>query len=505
MLSGSDYTYYVLNFVGMNKQNYKWVVYFIAITIACTIALQVYWNYKEYHVNKKNLVGTVQRSLDNSVEAYFANLTRSGIITFNSEDGENSGDKTDTIIVSTGSRYGFRKKIDSTLQSLVKKDSLGKPLIVKDFRNEAYPFFTPDRNFPKHLDSLISKVVVSISRDTLDLNRLNTYLSTELERNNIDVTYGLKFTYKQRISKDSVAEKHKEFNLKNIPEKHLKTISKSTFLHRNKLELFFTNETATLLRASFISILLSLLLSISIISSLIYLLKTIYKQKQLAEVKNDLINNITHEFKTPIATISTALEALKNFNALNDKTKSEKYISMANLQVNKLNMMVEKILETATLNQKNSSLLKKPVNISELLENLIGKYKTINTEKTFNFISPIGNSLLLVDEFQFENAIGNILDNAIKYGGKTITIELNSTKKSFEISIKDNGNGIPKDQREKVFEQFNRIPTGNTHNVKGFGIGLYYTKSIIEKHGGSINIIYDKKNSTTFKISLPNE
>lgn len=489
----------------MNKQNYKWVVYFIAITIITTIAVQIYWNYREYQINKQNLISKVQLSLDNSVEAYFANLTRSGIITFNSSDSINSTNKTDTIVVSTGTRQRFRKKIDSTLQNLAKKDSLNKPIIIKNLRNDSYPFFTPDQNFPKNLDSLISKVVVSISRDTLDLITLNTYLSNEFERNNIDVTYGLKFTYNKWIAKDSIVKKTKEFNLENIPKKHLKAISKSTFLHRNKLELFFTNETITLLRASFISILLSLLLSISIISSLVYLLKTIYKQKQLAEVKNDLINNITHEFKTPIATIASVLEALKNFNALNDKAKSEKYISMANLQVNKLNMMVEKILESATLSQENSTLLKQSINISELLENIIKKYQTINTDKTFNFRSFSENSTIIVDEFQFENAIGNIIDNAIKYGGDTVSIELNSVNNSVEILIKDNGNGIPKNQKEKVFEQFYRIPTGNTHNVKGFGIGLYYTKSIIEKHGGSINIIYDKDNNTIFKISLPNE
>lgn len=431
-------------------------------------------------------------------------MTRSGIITFNTKDGENSEDKTDTIIVSTGSRYGFRKKIDSTLQSFVKNDSLGKPLMIKDFRNEAYPFFTPDRNFPKNLDSLISKVVVSISRDTLDLNRLNTYLSTELERNNIDVTYGLKFTYRQRISKDSITEKHKEFNLKNIPEKHLTAVSKSTFLHRSKLELFFTNETTTLLKASFISVLLSLLLSISIIASLVFLLKTIYKQKQLAEVKNDLINNITHEFKTPIATISTVLEALKSFNVLDDKTKSEKYISMASLQVNKLNEMVEKILETATINQEELALKKELVNISELFEYVIAEFKLTSPEKTINFKNNIGNTIVNLDKFHFENAIVNIIDNAVKYGGNKVNIELNTSNNSIEIIIKDNGNGIPKSEKDHVFKQFYRIPTGNTHNVKGFGIGLFYTKSIIEKHGGTIHIIYDKNNNTLFKITLPN-
>jgi two-component system phosphate regulon sensor histidine kinase PhoR len=232
------------------------------------------------------------------------------------------------------------------------------------------------------------------------------------------------------------------------------------------------------------------------------LLKTIYKQKQLAEVKNDLINNITHEFKTPIATISTALEAMKNFNALDDKAKTENYISIAGSQVHKLNVMVEKILETATLNQEDLALNKKPTNIGITIEKLIDKYKIINSDKTFSFHNSINETFLNLDEFHFQNAIGNILDNAIKYGGELITVELTSTKNNVIIVIKDNGNGIHKTQKDKVFEQFYRISTGNTHNVKGFGIGLYYTKNIIEKHDGNINIIYDKDNNTLFKIEL---
>ncbi len=488
----------------MNKRNYKYVVYFIAITIITTIIVQVYWNYREYQINKQNLISKVQLSLDNSVEAYFANLTKSGIITFSSSDSNNSKDKIDTIIVSTSSRRGFRKKIDSTLQNLAKKDSLSKPFIVKNLRNDSYPFFTPDRNFPKNLDSLISKVVVSISRDTLDLKKLNSYLTEEFDRNNINVNYGLKFNYGYRDANDSIIKKTKEFNLENFPKKYLTTTSKSTFLHRNKLELFFTNETKTLLRDSFISILLSLLLSISIIASLIYLLKTIYKQKQLAEIKNDLINNITHEFKTPIATIATAMEALRSFNALDDKTKTENYISIADSQVHKLNEMVEKILETAALNQEDLVLNKKPVNIGGCIKEVIEKYKIINPDKTFKLNNVLGKTQLNLDKFHFENAVGNIIDNAVKYGGNTITVELTSDNNTVIILIKDNGNGIHKTQKDKVFEQFYRIPTGNTHDVKGFGIGLYYTKNIIEKHGGKVNIVYDKNNNTLFKIELPN-
>jgi two-component system phosphate regulon sensor histidine kinase PhoR len=488
----------------MVKQNYKWIVYFIGITVVTTIAVQVYWNFREYQINKQHLISKVQLSLDNSVEAYFANLTKQGIITYTSLDSLNTNDKTDTIVVKTNSRFEFRKKMDSALQNLVKADS-SKPLLIKNPKNNQYPFLTSDKNFPKNIDSLISKVIVSISRDTLDLPKLNTYLKEEFKRNKILVTYGLKYDYSYRNDNDSIVKKTKEFMLEEFPKKHLIAISNSTFLpHRSHLELFFTNETVILLRASFVSIFLSFLLSLSIVLSLLYLLKTIYKQKQLAEVKNDLINNITHEFKTPIATISTALEAMKNFNALNDKVKSEKYISMANNQVEKLTIMVEKILETATLNHNSLVLTKQPVNIAELIEKIVEKFKQINTSKTIYFNKKVGDIILDVDQFHFENALGNIVDNALKYGGDSIFIELNAAQKMVQISISDNGNGIPKSQKEKVFEQFYRIPTGNTHNIKGFGIGLYYSKSIIESHGGTIQIYYDKNNKTVFKIELLN-
>jgi len=498
-------TKYVLNFEIMNKKSYQWVVYFIGVTIITTIAVQVYWNYREYQINKQNLISKVQLSLDNSVEAYFANITKSGIITYKSIDKINSEGKTDTIIVSTKSRHSFRKKMDSTLQNLAELDN-DKPLLLKTPYN-SFPFFNSKNAIPKNIDSLIHKVIISISRDSLNLEKLDSYLIEEFKRNKIDVEYALKYEYRNRhYFEDSIAPNIIEYKLDNFPKKHLKTISNSTFLpHRSKLELYFTNETKTLLRDSFISVLLSLLLSTSIIACLIYLLKTIYQQKQLAEVKNDLINNITHEFKTPIATISTALEAMKNFNAMDDKVKSEKYITIANSQVSKLNLMVEKILETAALNHEELAINKQPINIIHLIKEVIEKYKIINAEKTFHFKKNIDTCILSLDKFHFENALGNIIDNALKYGGNTITIEVTSTKNNTIIVITDNGKGIHKTQKDKVFDQFYRISTGNTHNVKGFGIGLYYTKKIIEKHGGSINIVYDKTNNTLFKIELLNE
>ncbi len=490
----------------MNNKSYKWVVSFISITIIITIAVQVYWNYREYQINKSHLISKVQLSLDNGVEDYYANLTRSGLITYSSVDSPHAAKKIDTIVVSTNSRRELRKKIDSTLQNISKLDTNKVILVDGNTHGVRMRHYLNPEFLAKNIDSLISKVYISFSRDTLSLINLKDYISAELQRNNIHVNYALKLKYLEWISKDSTLTKTMDYNFEKSRTNYITTRSKSNYLpYKSKLELLFVNETTALLRDSLISILLSLLLSACIILSLIYLLRTIYKQKQLAEIKNDLISNITHEFKTPIATISTALEAMKNFNALDDKVKSEKYIGIANSQVNKLNIMVEKILETATLNHSELEIQAEPVNIIDLIQQVIEKYKIINTENTFIFNNSLPNPHISLDKFHFENAIGNILDNAIKYGGKTITVDISSENNKLLILIKDNGNGIHKSQKEKVFDQFYRISTGNTHNVKGFGIGLYYTKNIIEKHGGVISIVYDENNNTLFKIVLPHE
>lgn len=489
----------------MNNKRYQWIIYAIAVVIFITITVQFYWNYKEYQVNKSHLISEVQSSLDNAVETYYVNLTKSGIITYTSVDSLSSKKKIDTIIVKTRSRHGFRKKIDSTLQNIVKLEK-DKPIFIKTPRKSSYPFYTKNKMIPKSIDSLISKVFISISKDSLNLNLLDTYLTEELQRKNININYALKFSDNGHFYSEKDSLKISSLYLENFPNKHIKTVSKSSFLpHRSKLELFFTNTTLELLKNSIISILLSLLLSASIIASVIYLLKTIYKQKQLAEVKNDLISNITHEFKTPIATIATVLEAMKNFNVLEDKEKSEKYVEMASSQTEKLHLMVEKLLETATLKQEEIELTKQPIIINQLLEKIVEKYKLLNTDKTFNFSNKNGDITINVDAFHFENAIANIIDNAIKYGGNTISTEQRKTTKGIEILIWDNGIGIPKNQKDKVFEQFYRIPTGNTHNIKGFGIGLYYAQKIIEKHHGDISIIYNNNNNTVFKIELLNE
>lgn len=251
-----------------------------------------------------------------------------------------------------------------------------------------------------------------------------------------------------------------------------------------------------------VELILSLLFSLAVVSCLFFLLIIIKKQKKIDEIKNDFINNITHEFKTPITTIGSALEGMSNFNPDNDLVKNKKYIDISFIQLQKLEKMVEKILETAILNVKEIKLNKEQINMVSFIKSITEKHlMTSNKSISFHFQDNV--MFYNADPFYLENAISNLIDNAIKYGGDIIDVSCFNSEKLLIIEIKDNGNTITKADENQIFEKFYRIPKGNLHDVKGYGIGLYYTRTILEMHKGKIDLI--RTNETNFRIALPNE
>jgi two-component system phosphate regulon sensor histidine kinase PhoR len=343
----------------------------------------------------------------------------------------------------------------------------------------------------------LKPVFFSITSTDLEYKQLDSIIKSQL----IQKKLSSKFSY-HHLKNDTVYYASNDTLLNVTFDKSVN--SNSIYLKRNELiQLQFKDPSIEALQRSVVGILLSLLLSVLIIFCLFYLLKIIKKQKELAEIKNDLISNITHEFKTPIATISTAIEAIESFNVLDDKEKTQKYLSMSNLQLKKLHQMVEKLLETATLDSENLMLKKEEIDLVELIKKISLKHQVL-TEKKLDFSSNISSKEVTIDSFHFENSVSNLIDNAIKYGGDKIEINVNVVLNFVEILIADNGSGIEKNQQEKIFDKFYRIPKGNRHDVKGFGIGLYYTKKIVEKHHGKIQLTSDKQN-TLFKIIIPNE
>ena len=166
--------------------------------------------------------------------------------------------------------------------------------------------------------------------------------------------------------------------------------------------------------------------------------------------------------------------------------------------------MVEKLLETATLDSEKLMLKKESVDLISFVDKIVQKHQLITPEKTIQFSTNISEITTEIDTFHFENSISNLIDNAIKYGGDIIQVNINAVLNTIEISVADNGAGIDRNQQEKIFNKFYPVPKGNTHDIKGFGIGLYYTKKIIEKHNGFISLTSMPK-QMVFKITLPND
>ncbi len=484
----------------MNERLYKRIVYFVAITIVATIGIQIYWNIENYKTNKQRLINEVQIAFDHGIEAYYIDETANNTISIIDMDTTKTASATNIgalikhikidTIQSGNEDSTSRDKMNFTFKEVINTTSLDSLDIssIKIFKGKKAA------DSINGLKGLKTKITMTTSTDSIDFEKFDDFFIFELDRKNLPIDFGIIHSKQDSIIASFQTNAHNNY--------WLSTFSKSSYLPSDeKLELLFSNPTLAILKRSLTGIILSFILSISIIFCLLFLLKTVKQQKQLAEIKNDLISNITHEFKTPIATVATAIEGIKNFNETNDKEKTNKYLNIGDQQLKKLHQMVEKLLETATLDNDKLLLSKEAVDVVGMMKKLAEKYQMLAPGKTINFTTNISELEIEVDAFHFENAIANLIDNAIKYGGDIVEVNINSMLDKVELSIGDNGNGIDKTQREKIFDKFYRVPTGNRHDVKGFGIGLFYTKKIVEKHQGTIQLIPDSKN-TIFKVTL---
>jgi two-component system phosphate regulon sensor histidine kinase PhoR len=238
-----------------------------------------------------------------------------------------------------------------------------------------------------------------------------------------------------------------------------------------------------------------------------YTLWVILKQKRLSEIKNDFINNMTHEFKTPISTISASAELLRTGNLDNNEEKRARYYQMIADESNRLKLQVEKVLQMAQFDTNEIDLNLQSCDLHELIKQAAGSVQILLEERQgkLKFELNATNHILKVDELHFTNIIRNLLDNAIKYCADSPVIVISSKDASngISISVSDNGIGINTAQKKQIFEKFYRVPTGDVHNVKGFGLGLYYVRSLVEAHKGAVTVSSDS-NGSTFTIYLPN-
>lgn len=251
----------------------------------------------------------------------------------------------------------------------------------------------------------------------------------------------------------------------------------------------------------------SLLFTLIIIAAFFITLRSLLKQKKLSEIKSDFINNMTHEFKTPLATISLAVDALKNDKVKDNPEKATYFTNIIKEENKRMNKQVETILQAALLDKQEVQLNLKKLPAHDMITTALNNI-TLQVEEKGGSLEVQLNAdkdMVLADEVHFTNLINNLLDNAVKYSKESLHIKLTTTNSggNLRIKIEDNGIGMNKETVSRIFEKFYRAHTGNIHNVKGFGLGLSYVKTMVDAHHGTIKAESVLGKGSTFTITIP--
>lgn len=254
---------------------------------------------------------------------------------------------------------------------------------------------------------------------------------------------------------------------------------------------------------------ISVLFTLIIFTAFFLTVRTMLRQKKMSEIKNDFINNMTHEFKTPIATISLAVDAMRNPKVQADQEKMTYFNSIIKEENQRMNRQVETILKSALMDRQEVQLNSKPLHVHEIINDVADNFILRLQEKDGDLQTQLEaqNDLIEGDEVHMSNLINNLLDNAVKYSKENvpprINLQTSSNNKKLIIRIEDNGIGMSKETLKRIFEKFYRAHTGNIHNVKGFGLGLSYVKTVVDAHDGHIKADSTLGKGSCLIIELP--
>jgi nitrogen-specific signal transduction histidine kinase len=345
------------------------------------------------------------------------------------------------------------------------------------------------------------KRIPMYKRVTVD--QVETLLTRELE------SEGVSLDFEFAIYDDDLATNVKTINFKKNPDT---TVGIPVFLDNNdetsyKLYVDFPERRKYLLSSILWMILLSVIFTGVIIIAYSSAIYQLIKQRQISQIKSDFINNMTHEFKTPIATINLALDSIRNPKILGDEDKVKRYLKMIKDENKRMHAQVENVLRISKLEKNELNISKERLKLHDLIEDAVTHIELI-VEDRKGYVKTHLNaakSSVLANETHFTNVIVNILDNAVKYSDDAPKIDVYTENigNSIILKISDQGNGMSKQVAKRVFEKFYREHTGNVHNVKGHGLGLAYVKRIVEDHQGHISVESEKGKGSTFTIRLP--
>src|SRR5579871_4198886 len=480
----------------------------MVISILVVTGFQIYWLKNNYDREKKNLEVTAGVDFQETIRNIQASKLKLNIV---QDDSSFNHTNHEVKIVMKAPDFEIvpdsaeKNKINAQqIVTIVNAfhdrrthDSSFKATSVVSTDKEKYIFHSdsllPPADLLKRQNNFIHLLSgVDSLQDSLKIEDINAAYEKRLKQDKIPVQFS--------ISKiDSFATYKSDLDLTNVVV---------GFSHPKTYQLKLTNSFPFLLKKISTPIIFSIFLVGLTVISFIILYRNVARQRRLTEIKNEFISNITHELKTPIATVSVAIEALKSFDAARDPQKAEEYLNISASELQRLGLLVDKVLKLSMLENRNIELKKESFDMLDLVNEVLQIMK-VQFEKQHAQVSVEtinDNFLVEADRLHITSVLYNLLDNALKYSGDNpvITIQLSIPKENIlQLKISDNGPGIPKEYQSKIFEKFFRIPSGDTHNSKGYGLGLSYVREIIIHHMGYITVESEKDNGSTFIIMMP--
>lgn len=353
-------------------------------------------------------------------------------------------------------------------------------------------------------DDKIFQVLYGIDslQDSLKLNEIIAAVKKSFVEEKLTIPFSISCNDTTKINDDN-------FIPGRVGKTDLENMDQVTvgFAHPITYQLQLGNTFSYLFKKILSPLLFSVFLIAVTIFSFLLLYRNLLRQRKLTEIKNEFIGNITHELKTPISTVSVAIEAIRNFNALQNPARTQEYLDIANNELQRLGLLVDKVLKLSMFENREIHLNKEKVDLRQLAEEVMASMKP-QFEKSnaiVTFKTSGENFIIEADKMHITSVIYNLLDNALKYSkaDPQIAVQIIDQSKYIELRVADNGIGIAPEYKTKIFEKFFRVPDGNRHNIKGYGLGLSYVFHIAVRHMGFAEVESELGKGSTFIVKLP--
>lgn len=522
----------------MQKKTIWIVTLILTITLIGLLIVQGYWIRDAIKINEEqfsqlvnNSIGNIVKELENREMVYqvaneidpYNGISTTGKPTLNYKYNKlnqslfglsTSNLEKEIFVIKTNDSIDITSQLNQFSNKGILLNTKNNFLSGKTIDQNKFGTLNSDSKFIEKLsdrtvfvENIVNKLIqidVAIE-DRISQETLEEIIQKNLKNNGIDLHY--EYSVMKNYNKVVfISQNFKKETKARLFSSQL--FPNDVFAKENYLSIYFPDERDFILKSTGFMAFSSIFLSIIIILGFSFSVHIMFKQKRISQIKNDFVNNMTHELKTPISTISLASQLLKD-KSIPIENKNIDYISnIIDEESKRLSYQVEKVLKTALFEQGHIKLKFRELDIHKIIDTVLNNFEiqVSNRNGIIQKNLEAKRSIASIDEVHFTNVMFNLLDNAVKYSTERpeILVSTSDNTTGIYISVTDKGIGIKKQDQKKVFDQFYRVSTGNLHDVKGFGLGLNYVKKMVEEHGGEVTLESEYKKGSTFKLFIPN-